>query len=305
MSLDTLLITDKASVRKAWNKTDQDVKEYVKIIKIWLETQKHLPEIPNDNVIEFFLTNCKYSVEKTKQNIDMYYSIRDLMPDLFRNIHPCKPDEIQSALNTGIVISLPKLTPDLYRVNVFQYKVFDPSVCDMAKFCAHYMCNVYEVRIQEDLVMGDIFIVDYEHMNFKVMTQITPVLLKNCAQVLEKVQSNRMKALHLINPPSYLDAALALFKSFFPKKLKDRFHTHKTVEDLYAYVPREILPSDLGGEEKSLKELEGLWMKKFEQYKERFDKLATMKIDESLRPEKLENDEILGYHGNFKKLNVD
>lgn len=48
-----------------------------------------------------------------------------------------------------------------------------------------------------------------------------------------------------------------------------------------------------------------LIMLKFEDYQERFDQLDKMRVDENLRPEQLNNDEILGFYGNFRKLNVD
>lgn len=38
---------------------------------------------------------------------------------------------------------------------------------------------------------------------------------------------------------------------------------------------------------------------------ERFDKLDQMKVKEDLRPNPLKNDDVLGYYGNFKKLDVD
>jgi hypothetical protein len=44
---------------------------------------------------------------------------------------------------------------------------------------------------------------------------------------------------------------------------------------------------------------------KLTEYQERFDHLDTMRVDEGLRPEKLDNDEILGFYGNFKNLDVD
>lgn len=41
------------------------------------------------------------------------------------------------------------------------------------------------------------------------------------------------------------------------------------------------------------------------EYQDYFDHLEKLKVNEDLRPNKLENDEILGFYGNFKKLNLD
>lgn len=46
-------------------------------------------------------------------------------------------------------------------------------------------------------------------------------------------------------------------------------------------------------------------MKHLDNHQYRFDELEKLKIDESKRPAPLINDEVLGFHGNFKKLNVD
>ncbi|CAH1108293.1 unnamed protein product [Psylliodes chrysocephalus] len=301
---ENLLITDRQRIRKSWGKTDLDVLEYIGIIKRWLETQKHLPEIPCDNMIEFFLTNCKYSIEKTKQNLDMYYTSRDLMPLIYRGVHPCK-SEVDPGYKTGMGCTLPKLTQDMYRITIFKYNDVNPDDSDVVKFVAHGLNNIYEVRLHEDLVLGDIFIIDFEFVKFGVMAKFSPILMKNIAQVFEKVQSSRMKALHFLYPPGYVDKIITVFKTFLPKKLQERIFIHKTIEDLLRCIPRDILPCDYGGFQKSMAEIEDLWKKKFQQYKDRFDKLENMKVDESLRPEKLENDEILGYHGNFKKISID
>ena len=44
---------------------------------------------------------------------------------------------------------------------------------------------------------------------------------------------------------------------------------------------------------------------KLEEYGHRFDVLDGLKVDESKRPGELVDDAVLGYHGNFKMLNVD
>jgi hypothetical protein len=49
----------------------------------------------------------------------------------------------------------------------------------------------------------------------------------------------------------------------------------------------------------------GLMQVKLKEFEDRFDQLDQMRVDESLRPEKLVNNDILGFYGNFKKLDVD
>jgi hypothetical protein len=44
---------------------------------------------------------------------------------------------------------------------------------------------------------------------------------------------------------------------------------------------------------------------KFMEKQELFDRLDKIRVDERIRPEKLRDDEILGFHGNFKKLDID
>lgn len=42
-------------------------------------------------------------------------------------------------------------------------------------------------------------------------------------------------------------------------------HVHKSYDTLYEFIPRGVLPKDLGGNEKSLKELAGTTIGELEQ----------------------------------------
>ncbi|XP_028140953.2 clavesin-1-like isoform X1 [Diabrotica virgifera virgifera] len=302
MPSNDLLITDRNKIRKAWEKTENDVYKDIQIIKEWLQTQKHLPEIPTDNMIEFFLVNCKFSIEKTKQTLDMYYTVPNLVPDLYKNINPCTSD-VDIAYKTANFVCIPVLTPSLHRLTVCQYK--DSEDGSVSKLSAHCLRNIYEIRIHEDLSMGEIYLVDCERVKFSVIAKITPLLLKQIAFVLERVHSYRTHSIHFINSPSYMHHTITLFKTFLKKKLADRVYSHKSLDELLEHLPLDVLPSDFGGKQKSCEELAELWKKKMFEYKDRFDKLETLQVNEELRPEKLENDELLGYYGNFKKIDTD
>ncbi|XP_057667924.1 uncharacterized protein LOC130900934 [Diorhabda carinulata] len=303
MKSETVLITDRDEIRKLSGKSKESVFRDIKIIKEWLETQKHLPEIPSDNLIEFFLNNCKFSIEKTKQNLDMYYTLRNLIPDMYQNVNPSTPN-LEEVYKKVYMIPLPQLTPSKERIILFRYKDVD-DIVDIRKIYAHYLNNIYEIRAQEDLTMGDVVLVDLEHISFAMAAKNTPVILKQVALAMEKVHSLRMKGIFIFNCPNYLTNFLNLFKSFLSSKLSERFHVYPTIESIGKHFPIDILPSDLGGKEKSLDELEAMWKVKFMEFKDRFDELEKMKVNEKLRPEKLKNDELLGYYGNFKKIDTD
>jgi hypothetical protein len=84
-----------------------------------------------------------------------------------------------------------------------------------------------------------------------------------------------------------------------------QIQVHQDTECLRQLLGNNSLPADYGGNGPSLQDLNDLIMLKFEDYQERFDQLDKMRVDENLRPEQLNNDEILGFYGNFRKLNVD
>ena len=65
----------------------------------------------------------------------------------------------------------------------------------------------------------------------------------------------RIKGFHLLSQSKAIDALVALFKQVFSAKLASRIIVHKTMDTLYDHVPKETLPKDYGGNEKTLTEL--------------------------------------------------
>ncbi|KAJ8977846.1 hypothetical protein NQ317_004626 [Molorchus minor] len=290
-------------VLKQSNKTKEEFREGVDVLKAWLGTQPHLPETPSDEMLECFYVLSKFSVEGAKQKLDMYYSIRSIVPDFYENKNPKLPN-MQRIAKVTCTIPLPKLTKDGYRVILTKWLDDDPDNFDPYDFFSQ-INNVAEVRLQEDLPIGDIVINDLDLFKLGHFIKFTPTCLKKIFVIVEKVYGNRLKGIYYINPPPFMDRLVSLLKPLMKPKLARRLHVFKATDELYDYIPRDILPKDYGGEELSLKQFRGLWKQKFAEYKDRFDALETFKIDEDLRPDRLENDDILGFYGNFKKLNVD
>ncbi|XP_018564497.1 alpha-tocopherol transfer protein-like [Anoplophora glabripennis] len=302
MTTKQLLITDRAAVRESFGKSEKEVKKDIAIILEWFKTQPHLPEVPDDAMIENFLVTNKFSIERTKQKLDMYYTIRTLMPEIYENSNPKSP-RMQNIDSMGIFVPLPKLTKELYRVYVMKI-CGPPENYDMYTFFAHAL-NVIEIRIHHDTAVGDVYIIDHEQLKMGHLVKMTPTHIKKAITIAEKVFSNRIKNIHLINQPSYIETLMNISKTLMKPKILARLHLHSSIEGLHEYLSKEILPKDYNGEELSLQELNDLWKVSLKEHADRFDKLDKLKIKEDLRPTPLQNDEVLGYHGNFKKLDVD
>ncbi|CAH0549600.1 unnamed protein product [Brassicogethes aeneus] len=309
MSTKKLLIVtpeERNAILGLFNKNEALLTEDVEILQNWMKTQKHLPEVMSKELITRFLLNNKFSIEISKEKIDMYYTIRSLIPELYENSNPKLP-EMQNVLLKTYICPLPKLL-DHCRINIVKLKselLDDNEKIDIDKF--HSVCfSFLELRcIEGEMSISEINIFDLKGLKLSHISNLTPMSFKRMATVLEKVWSDRIKAVHFVNYPPFLDKILGMLKLFLKPKLYDRIQLHKDQDSIMKYFDKKILPKDYGGDEMSLDEIQEGWLQKFKEYQPKFDALDKLRVNENLRDSKLTNDELLGFHGNFKKLSVD
>ncbi|XP_063916407.1 retinol-binding protein pinta-like isoform X3 [Zophobas morio] len=164
----------KKRVYEIFNRTEEMVKEDAQTVKEWMKSQPHLPEILSDTQIKNFLNLNKFSLEKAKQKIDMYYTMRSLMADFYSVSNP-KLERTQRLLDKMHVCTFPEALDGIHRV-IF-IKVKESDVLDMETFTA-LLFAVFEVRIHEDFMFSDILILDMENVSLNDVRKVTPSLLK-------------------------------------------------------------------------------------------------------------------------------
>ena len=125
-------------------------------IKEWLSKSTYIRSRMDDQFLVNFLRGSKFSLEKTKDKIDMFYSMRTALPNLFRNRDPLDP-KLNAIIKKGPVVVFPK-TPgnDGPRVRIIRFGVLDPktdSIDDFFKVLLMYQ-EIMEMEDDNYVIAG-------------------------------------------------------------------------------------------------------------------------------------------------------
>uniref|UniRef100_A0A1B6CMW7 CRAL-TRIO domain-containing protein n=1 Tax=Clastoptera arizonana TaxID=38151 RepID=A0A1B6CMW7_9HEMI len=288
--------------------SDHKLTANVKIVKDWFRSQPHLPQHFDERIIPVFLRGCKHDLEKTKKKLDTYFTLRSNIPEFFQQRCPTGWDVV-NAFRVMKAFPLPQLTPDGYRITIHQ--ITNLSDCEfIATHIYKALCMIGDIRlIEESAISGDIFIFDVQHVTMSHITRLANPQLRKILHCTQDGYPQRLKEIHLINAPPYIDKIVNMFKMFMKNKMRNRFYIHKKHDTLSNFFPVSILPEDYGGNEPSMNTMQDQWVKKLESYKEWFLKQEKIKTEEELRPAKTtfdyENTQYFGCVGVFKQLSID
>ncbi|KAJ3647070.1 hypothetical protein Zmor_024617 [Zophobas morio] len=292
-------------VAKKFNSSGKALKEDVNRLQQWLETQTHLPKILDEHALCNFMILNKCSIEIAKKKIDNYYSVRAKVPEVVYKMNP-KLHHHKEFNSMIYLVDHPQLTDDMYKLTFFKVKgeTVSPDY-DPVNF-TRKLVSMAELKLRYDVMYGDILVLDCKGFTLNVAMRITPLMFYKLFVVLyDGVMSSRVKAVHVLNMAPPLTKILQIIKTILKPKIFERICIHSNEDALKKVIPLNLLPTDYGGKGLSLQELEDALEAKYAQNQELFDRLDEIKVNEELRPEKLEDDDTLGFYGSFKKIDVD
>ncbi|XP_057658442.1 alpha-tocopherol transfer protein-like [Diorhabda carinulata] len=294
------------NIRKELNEDINTRESDLEHIKQWLKKQPHLPDTWDESRMMTFLRGCKFSLEKCKRKLDMYFTMRTACPEIFSNRDISNP-ELKLVRELGHIPPLPGLTPNGRRVVVLRSKkndVYDYDVADIMKVVL--MIGDVRLAAEETGVAGDVYILDASVATASHFSKINPALIKKFLVIIQEAYPVKLKEVHVVNVSPLVDKIITWIKPFLKEKIRGRIHVHSNFESLHKFIPKDILPEEYEGTAGPLQVFHDQWMEKLKEYTPWFKAQENIKADESKRPGKPTNyDDLFGLDGSFKQLTID
>lgn len=295
------------NIRKMYNLDGPGrMEEAIDILKKWLNQERHiLKKDFSKEYLEWSIITSKGSLEKAKKQIDRLCTLKTLLPVFF--VKRIVKEELKAALEQGCITVMPKLTEDFYRIEIVKLYASQITEEIFLKYCQSTIAIAEYVRAH-DYVTGFIMLYDLQGVNLMdVIPKINPVMLQQLITIIKEGYGGRVKEIHLLTESKAVDVLVKLVKQFISEKLSKRFFVHKNLKELHAAIPKDLLPDDYDGKQKSVEKFTAEWLKALSS-KEHVEYLEVMSkacTDESLRQSDKFNAEYMGMPGSFRNLKVD
>uniref|UniRef100_A0A1Y1NKZ5 CRAL-TRIO domain-containing protein n=1 Tax=Photinus pyralis TaxID=7054 RepID=A0A1Y1NKZ5_PHOPY len=303
---DDLQKTAECKLNEVTSRIENDITQ----MKEWIAKQPHLNIEIDDQFILTLLRCCKFSLQRTKEKIDTYYTARSIMPEIFSNRDPYLP-EIQHLFNSRcIALPLPNLDPDDgSRIIFINYSSsLDPNLVSLRNLDkVNYMILDILIREDDDMIINGLKLITHcKDLSVRFLNELTPLYMKRHVYLVNAFPL-RLQAVRVVNCPAPFAFAYSIFKTFTTSKIGQRMMmvSETNVPELCRQSPH-LFPKEMGGNNGSIQELSGTWKRKVESYREWFLQEEAKKSDESLRTEPPKTAlDLFGADGTFRKLEID
>ncbi|CAH4033759.1 unnamed protein product [Pieris brassicae] len=287
-------------VRETFNYDVKKLNQDLDNFEDWIRKQNHfeVKEFDRD-YLERFLIASKGSVEIAKKRFDKLCTLRTLMPEFLRNFDV--NDEFSRVVKWNYYCVLPKPTNDNYRV--IATTAHNPDAPDIDTLELYrFVISLMEYVLKYDYSAGFEVIFDTRMYTFGLVSKFNPIIMKKCVTIFLEAFGCRLGS-----GSKLCDIVLSILKSVLSEKVVKRIVVHDTVETLQNYISEDILPVDLGGTAKCMKDIceAALEEMRKEEHVARLKFMETAGTDESKRLNQTFNEEYLGMPGSFKSLCVD
>ncbi|CAH1985864.1 unnamed protein product [Acanthoscelides obtectus] len=297
--------TQLKQIKKDLGEDEDRMKSLENVLFQWIDSQPHMSNDYDKNVIRYFLRGCKHDMEKAKKHLECHFAARSLYPELFGD-RSVSSEETLKALEMAYLAPLSKLRENGNRVSVFKFNEPDAANIDMNAILKTFFM-IYDIVFNcPHPVVAEEIIFDYSGCTPGHLMKFLACSTK-LIKILRKAYAIRLTSLHLVNAPSTIDRAMTVVKPMLHPKIRERIVLHQSNENLHDHFG-DILPSNYGGKSISLEETLAKYKKLLKENSKWLEDTDYMKMNGSIPKDCQDNlyfKESFGVEGSFRKLELD
>ncbi|XP_028405065.1 LOW QUALITY PROTEIN: clavesin-1-like [Dendronephthya gigantea] len=211
------------------------------------------PDLPfrktDEKYLLRFLRARKFDEERAFQLLCSHIEFKRKNRDLFEDLTLTK---LRPVLQEGFPGVLENRDSNGSRVLVLFPGRWERELFDFKDIVKALIFTMEELITEEETqVNGIVAIVDFTGWSLsKHGRYITVRELRSVVKIFQECFPARVKAIHLINQPWYINLAIKSILPFLKAKIGDRLHLHgNNLTSLHMFIHPDLLPSEFGGNE--------------------------------------------------------
>ncbi|CAG9809301.1 unnamed protein product [Chironomus riparius] len=269
------------------HETLDKVEDEVPALKDWIRNSAHLRARTDEQFLIAFLRFCHYDLEKAKEQIDAFYTLRTNIPEIIKDRNPVN-SRLRSLIRIGFGLPLPyTATEGGPRYILIRPQVWNPNKYSMQDvFKVSTMINDIQLRCDDNwVVAGQVGILDLTGITREHLMQLNPDLVNKMIMLSQDTYPIRQQAFHYINAPKGFEQVFSVFLSCINDDNKSKIHMHGSdLESFYKMVPRHLMPREYGGDLYTINDVIREWEERIFYFRQYFEEEEQQfGVDESKR----------------------
>jgi len=202
----------------------------------------------NDQYYVRFLRACNWSVPNTVEMLTSFYKMLRKYPQYTLDLTASQLDHVWKAQMNGSILKRDQHGRRFYFYRVHKWDVDVVPITDL--FIAKLL--IFDMLTQEPKtqVAGITLVYDVKGFEAQHLRKFGLAEVRFFAEFLSGSFPVWIRQIHIVNNPKILDVLYNLILPFLGKRIRNNIIFHgSNLEKLHAVVPKETLPTDLGGTE--------------------------------------------------------
>ena len=279
--------------REVFKEEEERVSREVEELRDWILSTEHMKNVRHDQLfLRLFLRGCNYSVPEAKDKLDLYFTVRSVLPCWFDGWDPTLP-QLEAVLRAGVY--LPLQGYDRRGRYCFLIRLGRLVPCTMsAEDCYKVFIMIFNLILEgnkQSQTKGMCMIIDMEGMTASHATMVSPTILKKLVVVFQEAypMDNEtlvdLSSMYFLNMTRIVEKFFSLFVSFLNKRYKKMITVVQDKDStvMVDEMGEEILPAEYGGTNRTSEELTEFWVEEMARQSDWLARQCQYKTDETLR----------------------